>query len=738
MFSEDKKQTSGTIKPQNFVASDSPSGVLPKGGSLMKNLTGSASGGLGALADSLSTPTGLQFTLSVMGLPAQQFVVVDFSLTETFSSPYLLQVGLASADPAIDFAAVLDNSVTLNVWRDGVLQRCVNGVVASFEQGDTGFHQTRYSMVIRPPLWRTSLRRNSRIFQQQTPEEIITTLLRENGIVDAAFSLRHAHPAREFCVQYQESDFAFIQRLSAEEGMYYYYAVKNGGAVKNDGATKNSQQLKSSNEAKNSNEAKSSGETLIFADDAGTLPTGPLLPWNINKAAQSKELCVDSFRRRAQVRPASAQLKDYTFKNPNWPAKFDQHARELHNQRPDYEYYDFPGRFKDEQHGKDFTLYQLDGLRNDADIAQGQSNAFQLYPGLLFTLYAHPRPDLNTPWQIVSITHTGSQPAALEQESGEQGTVLYNHFSVIPAQQTWRPAPLPKPCVDGPQIAIVVGPPGEEIYCDDFGRVRVKFLWDRYAKGDDTSSCWIRVSQAWAGQGWGNIAIPRIGQEVIVDFLHGDPDQPIITGRTYHANNTVPNKLPTSKTKMSIRSKTHKGQGFNELSFEDSAGKEEVYIHGQKDMRTEVLNDRATTVGNNHSETVKANQTIHVFANQQSTIEKNQTTTVNQNRVETVVLTNTEVVGLSSTVTIGTAYALTVGGAMNTAVGLSQSEQVGIHKTVNVGNSLSFTAGDVIELTCGKSTFRMDKSGRVTISGTEFLFEANGPVQINGKDVDIN
>lgn len=175
--------------------------------------------------------------------------------------------------------------------------------------------------------------------------------------------------------------------------------------------------------------------------------------------------------------------------------------------------------------------------------------------------------------------------------NGRSGTTLNNHFAVIPADRTWRPQPLLKPLVDGPQSAVVTGPAGEEIFCDEHGRVRVKFNWDRYNPSNQDSSCWIRVAQAWAGTGFGNLAIPRVGQEVIVDFLNGDPDQPIIMGRTYHQENRTPGSLPGTKTQMTIRSKTYKGSGFNELKFDDATGKEQVYIHAQKNMNNRAVAD---------------------------------------------------------------------------------------------------------------------------------------------------
>ncbi|WP_447888810.1 type VI secretion system Vgr family protein [Serratia fonticola] len=605
-------------------------------------------------------PSGLQFTLSTANLPPQTFVVVDFSLTEMLSSPFVLNVGLASADPAIDFAAVLDEDATLVIKREGVVQRSITGMVASFEQGDTGLHQTRYSMVIRPALWRTTLRRNSRIFQQQSIESIITTLLKENGITDFAFGLRNPHPAREFCVQYQESDFDFIQRLAAEEGMFYYFEYPEGKNI------------------------------VVYTDDVGTLPQGAVLPYNPGVASQALELCVTTFTRSAQVRTAVVELKDYTFKNPQWSAAFNEQASELQNQRPDYEHFDFPGRFKDEQHGKAFTHYRLEALRNDANLGNGQSNDFTLQPGLLFTLTSHPRSDLNHQWQLLRIQHSGSQPQALEQESGGQGTTLSNQFVFLPHTQTWRPTPMPKPSMDGPQIAMVVGPAGEEIYCDEFGRIRLQFLWDRYGKSNDNSSCWIRVTQPWAGQGWGMLAIPRIGQEVVVDFLHGDPDQPIVTGRTYHANNIPPGSLPASKTQMAFRSKTHKGEGFNELRFEDAKGGEGLHLHAQKDMETIVLNDQSLTVYKDRTKSIVGNETNTVTG-----------------------FENTKVTVAQDVAVKGGSSLLTGGERSDLAVG-----------------SYVIGSGDLIRLECGDSVLELCANGAINIKGKSFNITVDGDGEI--------
>ncbi|CAM6758811.1 type VI secretion system tip protein TssI/VgrG [Escherichia coli] len=332
-------------------------------------------------------------------------------------------------------------------------------------------------------------------------------------------------------------------------------------------------------------------------------------------------LCISQFRYSAQIRPSSVVTKDYTFKRPGWAGRFEQEGQHQDYQRTQYEVYDYPGRFKS-AHGQNFARWQMDGWRNNAETARGMSRSPEIWPGRRIVLTGHPQANLNREWQVVASELHGEQPQAVPGRSGS-GTTLNNHFAVIPADRTWRPQPLLKPLVDGPQSAVVTGPAGEEIFCDEHGRVRVKFNWDRYNPSNQDSSCWIRVAQAWAGTGFGHLAIPRVGQEVIVDFLNGDPDQPIIMGRTYHQENRTPGSLPGTKTQMTIRSKTYMGSGFNELKFDDATGREQVYIHAQKNMDTEVLNDRTTTVKHDHRETVKNDQTVTIQeGNRLLTVEK--------------------------------------------------------------------------------------------------------------------
>ncbi|CTY66183.1 Rhs element Vgr protein [Escherichia coli] len=366
---------------------------------------------------------------------------------------------------------------------------------------------------------------------------------------------------------------------------------------------------------------KSTDQSLVLCDIVRHLPESFEIPWNPNTRTEVSTLCISQFRYSAQIRPSSVVTKDYTFKRPGWAGRFEQEGQHQDYQRTQYEVYDYPGRFKS-AHGQNFARWQMDGWRNNAETARGMSRSPEIWPGRRIVLTGHPQANLNREWQVVASELHGEQPQAVPGRQGA-GTALENHFAVIPADRTWRPQPLLKPLVDGPQSAVVTGPAGEEIFCDEHGRVRVKFNWDRYNPADQDSSCWIRVAQAWAGTGFGHLAIPRVGQEVIVDFLNGDPDQPIIMGRTYHQENRTPGSLPGTKTQMTIRSKTYMGSGFNELKFDDATGREQVYIHAQKNMDTEVLNDRTTTVKHDHRETVKNDQTVTIQeGNRLLTVEK--------------------------------------------------------------------------------------------------------------------
>ncbi|EFB9637265.1 type VI secretion system tip protein VgrG [Escherichia coli] len=481
--------------------------------------------------------------------------MVSFHLNQSLSSLFSLDLSLVSQQfLSLEFAQVLDKMAYLTIWQGDEVQRRVKGVVTWFELGENDKNQMLYSMKVHPPLWRAGLRQNFRIFQNEDIKSILGTMLQENGVTEWSPLFSEPHPSREFCVQYGETDYDFLCRMAAEEGIFFY----------------------------EEHAYKSTDQSLVLCDTVRHLPESFEIPWNPNTRTEVSTLCISQFRYSAQIRPSSVVTKDYTFKRPGWAGRFEQEGQHQDYQRTQYEVYDYPGRFKS-AHGQNFARWQMDGWRNNAETARGMGRSPEIWPGRRIVLTGHPQANLNREWQVVASELHGEQPQAVPGRQGA-GTALENHFAVIPADRTWRPQPLLKPLVDGPQSAVVTGPAGEEIFCDEHGRVRVKFNWDRYNPADQDSSCWIRVAQAWAGTGFGHLAIPRVGQEVIVDFLNGDPDQPIIMGRTYHQENRTPGSLPGTKTQMTIRSKTYMGSGFNELKFDDATGREQVYIHAQKNM----------------------------------------------------------------------------------------------------------------------------------------------------------
>ncbi|QLK63372.1 type VI secretion system tip protein VgrG (plasmid) [Enterobacteriaceae bacterium Kacie_13] len=538
---------------------------------------------------------GTRFTFTAGTATRDTFAVVSFHLSQCYSELFTLNVVLLSSDPAVGVDKVLDEMATLTIWQGEEIKRRVRGIVTFFEQGDTGKHQTQYRLTIRPYFWRSSQRQNCRSFQNLNIVAILDPLLREMGVLKHDTLFRSSHNWREFCVQFMESDYDFISRLAAEEGIFFYEEEF----------------------------LKANDQKLTFADNCSALISIGAFPYNPNAASEAATYCISNFRRTARVRPSKVITQDYTFTAPNWPAQYQEKATKMVHQHTVYDIFDYPGRFKDEQHGADFAQYQMEGWRNNADVVIGSTNSPQFYPGVRFALTGHPREDLNANWQVVAIEMHGEQPQARIGNEG-QGTTLHTEFEVIPSTQTWRPVPKPKPRIDGPQIAIVTGPPGEEIFCDEHGRVRVKFAWDRYNKADNYSSCWIRVSQAWAGTGFGNIAIPRVGQEVIVDFLNGDPDQPIIIGRTYHASNRAPGSLPGTKTQMAIRSQTYKGSGYNELMFEDATGQERLSMHAQKDMQLKVLNSKDVRVNYDRTVSIGHDESLVVANDRKITVEGKQ------------------------------------------------------------------------------------------------------------------
>ncbi|MFM2587260.1 type VI secretion system Vgr family protein [Vibrio sp. TBV020] len=626
--------------------------------------------------------TTLNFTISVDGLNSDAFVVREFQGTETLShnqfengkacNGYLYDVQLASRNPHINASDVVDCPVQLTIFLNGQASRRVHGIVRNFSKGDTGHHHTFYSLTIVPALELLSLRHNCRIFQSKSAPEIISILLQEMNIEDFAFTLQKEYHQREFCTQYRESDLEFLHRLAAEEGLNYSFVFQNGR------------------------------HTVVFSDDSEALPSLPdPISYNALAGGITSEPYISNFEVAASVQVSHVELRDRYFKKPHYSLQQLISTRDESDQIEAYEHFDAPGRFKCDESGLKFANTRLEHLRRETHTAKGLSNAPTLQAGYKVDLQQHFDEAINRTWVIVSVHHSGSQPQALEEEAGSGATTYSNTFSTIPSQYNWQATPQLKPLIHGPMIATVVGPDNEEIYCDDNGRVKVQFPWDRYSNGDEHSSCWVRVSQAWAGSQYGTVAIPRVGHEVIVEFLNGDPDQPIITGRTYHVTNTTPYPLPKHKSKTVIRTETHQGEGFNELSFEDQSGQEEIYLHAQKDWDSEVKHDSTLHIKHDKHLIVKGDQFAHVHGSKHETIEGEKRTKVSKDQT------------------------LIVEGSLHLKTGSIWVNDSGSEIHVKAGNKVVIEAGSEITLKAAGSFLKVDPAG-VHLVGAKVNLNSGG------------
>ena len=639
---------------------------------------------------------GLQFTAQVGEFPSEVFSVVSFDLKEGLSQVFCGRLQLASTDSDIDASDVLEQSVDLVIWQNSEPLRRFTGVVSDFVICDSGHHRTRYEIVLQSPLWRLELMYNSRIFQGQTTESIASALLQERGISAVAFQLKCRGDVREYCVQHRESDLAFIQRLAAEEGWHYRYGH---------GSIDASQQ-----------------PMVIFADHHGDGPRLDAAEYNAKAGGSSQQPAVFRLCSEERVKASAVVMKDYTFKNPAYAMMHEHHAA-LENQRQDYQHFDYPGRFKADASGKRFTQARLHALRNDANTATGASNRPDFTCGAKVKLTNHNHESMNRDWLLTSVNHTGKQPQALEQEAGAEAITYHNTFNAIPANKTWRPdlpqgdgfqirpqsRSLPRPVMDGPQMAIVTGPEGEEIHCDEHGRVKVRFPWDRRPLAGDSessannqhSSAWLRVSQGWAGGQYGFMALPRIGNEVIVSFLDGDPDQPIITGCTYNATSTSPYALPQHKTRTVLKTQTHKGEGSNEVRFEDEAEKQQIYIHAQKNLDLLTENNRTEVIKNDSHLTVEKTRLRHVKASAHETIggEKREHT--------------------------GKDHSFSVTGTLHLKAGNAWLNEAGTELHIKAGQKVVVEAGAEITLKADGSFVKIDPSG-VAMGGAAIKMNAGG------------
>lgn len=660
------------------------------------------------------------FTFHVAG--AGDLHVVRFSGREGISS--LFEFRLELAGPELELASLIDHPALLAI--DGLdTPRRVHGLVAEVEYvGQTRDH-TLYEATLVPWLWRLQHRQASRIFQDRTTPQILAEVLTQAGLAKdwLRLDLVASYAPRNYCVQYCESDLAFLSRLMEEDGIFYFF------------------------------EHTAERHVLVIADHPGahrSIAGSPAL-WFM---APGGELVADRehvrlLRFGERVRPGKVSLRDFNLHKTD----LAMDVKETSKLHAELEVYSYPGGYQDPSTGGPHQGQSLARLRLEAQQATrrsgvGESDSPRLTAGHTFSLVGHPRHEFDGAYRLIHVSHAGAQPQVLAQDASGESSYS-NEFSVTEMKQPFRVLPqTPRPQIRGLQSATVVGPEGEDVFPDEHGRVKIQFHWDRAEPFDDSSSCWVRVSQLWAGNGWGAMFLPRIGHEVLVDFLEGDPDRPIIVGRIYTGANRPPYSLPEHRTRSTIKSDSTPGGGSNELRFEDRKGGEEVYIHAQRDLNEVVLNDNSRTVTANQSFSVGASQTFTITGDRTVTVTKgDESLSVNQGKSTTTVKSHRSVTvqsGDSSLSVITGSHTVTAKQDIahtSEAAGVTVSAQTSVDLAART-STLSAVAQEGVTIDSKAATLAMSGQTKVSLRSRSALLDlfgaaaarlhSAGPVLIKG------
>ena len=650
-------------------------------------------------------------------------LMVRFVGTESVSSLFNFHLEvIAENKKQIAFDKLLGQKVTASLATGEESKRYFNGICSRVSQGMRGVEFTAYRLELVPEFWMLTRKAQSRIFQRESVPDILKKVL---AGLDVTYELRGTFHQRDFCVQYRETDFNFASRLMEEEGIYYFFKHSNG-----------SHKMVVANTPQ-SHPAIPEHASIIFEGLGGGL---------------RDEDRIQTWEKVQELRSGKHTLWDHCFELPHKHLEAEKelldtvqagsvaHKLKVPPSIP-LEIYDYPGAYAQRFDGVDKgggdqpaelqKIFQDNertvGIRIQEEavtalVIRATGNCRHFVSGHKFTLERHFNGDGD--YVVTSVQHSAS--AAADYRAGEGGEFSYeNSFTCIPFALPFRPVRrTPKPVVQGTQTAVVVGPPGEEIFPDKYGRVKVQFHWDREHKNDLDSSCWIRVGTSWAGKQWGMIQIPRIGQEVIVDFLEGDPDQPIIVGSVYNAEMMPPYTLPANKTQSGIKSRSSLGGGppnFNEFRFEDKKGSEEVYLHAEKDWTIMVENDKNQTVCHDETHTVKHDRTKTVRNHEQSTIIHNRTEKVGDYEKITI--------GKDRTLNVIENQFITVGQNETYTVQQKKRQSIGDEYTLAATNKLQ-ESSKVIEITAGTTLTIQGPGGGIKID--------SGGVTIWGVLVKIN
>jgi type VI secretion system secreted protein VgrG len=538
----------------------------------------------------ISTPLGKDY-----------LVLRSFTAQEGISRLFSFELDLLSEDSAIQFKDIIGQRVTIRVTLSNMKERYFNGFISRFAQIGCDTGQTTYRATMVPWLWFLTQTTDCRIFQNKTVPDIIQQIFKEYGFTDLKVKLQKTYEPREYCVQYRETDYNFVVRLMEQYGIFYFF------------------------------EHEKEKHTLILADDPSahdSCPEKDIAHWQLpGGGVAPEEDVVTSLQMEQLFRPGKCTLSDYCFETPNTSLLSEVKTTIDVGGNGTYELYDYPGEYAKKKEGEALARLRMEEEEAKHLCLNGTSNCRAFTSGYRFKLVDYGRHDMDQEYILTEVRHKASLGDSYASGGGgSEGDEDYtNEFTCLPHKVAFRASPVtPKPVIHGSQTAVVVGPAGEEIYTDKQGRVKVQFHWDREGKRNEDSSCWIRVSQVHAGKGFGGVDIPRIGEEVIVGFLEGSPDQPIIIGRVYNGQNAPPNGLPAAGMVSGLKSNsTPGGGGNNAIMMNDTKGQEKFDVNAQHDMSTTVGNDHSlTVVGGNDTHTVSAGtRTVTVKGNTSLTVQ---------------------------------------------------------------------------------------------------------------------
>ncbi|MFS2025616.1 type VI secretion system Vgr family protein [Massilia sp. CT11-137] len=592
------------------------------------------------------------------------------------------RIELASRRGDIGIADVLGTGMTVSVDLPQGGKRHFHGIVTRFAYQGWRDGLPSYLAIVRPALWLLTRSTNCRIFQGLDAIAIVKDVIEEYGAIALDESRVTTTPAsREYCVQYRESDFDFVCRLLEEEGIYFYFTHADGEhtIVLADGY--------------GAHDTVSGYDTIPFCDEEMTSNALGEAVTRLNPGGeiQPSMMVLDDF----DFEKASSSLSGGLVAKASVPAPFGQKS---------YEHYDYPGRYNVTATGDGFARARMEALHGQGERIEAAASARGVTTGALFSLSGHPRDDQNRTFLVTS-AETSITGVDYLSNGGGNGVRFECSFVAIGKEHSYRPPPTArKPIVQGPQTAMVVGKANEEIWTDKYGRIKVQFHWERDGKSDETSSCWVRVQQGWAGKGWGMMFVPRVGMEVVVSFLEGDPDRPLVTGCVYNSDSMPPYTLPADQTKSTIKSNTSKGgNGFNEIRFEDKKDSEEIFVQAEKDFNRVVKNNDTLKVGFEKKD--KGDQTIEI-ANDQS-LDVGNDRKVHVKNDQTVAIDNN----------------------LSTTVKNDETRKVDNNQSVKVGNKIVIEANTSIELKVGGSSIKIE-AAKITIKAPEIAVQSDANTEI--------